>query len=74
MARYKAIKRGFDGMKSREIGEIFDFAGQPGKWMELYTGPESEPVAASAKPAKKGGSAKLSVPESPGSTGDQLVI
>lgn len=32
--QYKATKRGFDGLKCREIGEVFPFLGKPGSWME----------------------------------------
>ena len=32
---YKALKRGYDGVKVIEAGEVFMFAGEPGSWMEL---------------------------------------
>lgn len=32
--KYKALKRGFDGLKVREIGEEFNFLGKPGSWMK----------------------------------------
>lgn len=34
MATYKATKKGYCGVKVREIGESFDFKGKPGTWME----------------------------------------
>jgi hypothetical protein len=34
MKRYKAIKKGFDGKQIRHPGEVFDFDGKPGSWME----------------------------------------
>lgn len=43
MGKYKAIARGYDNEKIREIGEEFDFDGVPGKWMD--------PVDAEAKKA-----------------------
>lgn len=46
MAKVKAVKRGFDGKRVREIGEVFEFEGKPGSWMELVE--EKKP----AKPAK----------------------
>lgn len=33
MKRYKAVKRGYDNQKIREVGEIFDFNGAPADWM-----------------------------------------
>jgi hypothetical protein len=33
MAKFKAKVKGFDGSQIREAGEVFEFAGKPGKWM-----------------------------------------
>ncbi|MBA3755525.1 MAG: hypothetical protein H0X02_04565 [Nitrosomonas sp.] len=33
---YVAVKRGYDGVKVREVGEVFMFSGIPGKWMKLH--------------------------------------
>lgn len=33
MKKYRAIKRGYDGVVVREVGVIFEFAGKPGSWM-----------------------------------------
>lgn len=38
MARYKALKQGYDGVKVREPGEEFEFEGKPGKWMKQVSG------------------------------------
>lgn len=43
----RAIGRGFDGSRVREIGEVFEFKGVLGSWMEPI---EAEP--APAKPVK----------------------
>lgn len=51
MVRYKAIARGYDGAKIREIGEIFDFAGKPGTWMK----PLDEVKAAKAQASVQSG-------------------
>ncbi len=58
MAKYKAIKRGYDGIKVREIGEEFEFVGKKaGSWMELVDKVKPSPVKAaeikSEKPADK---------------------
>lgn len=34
MAKFKAIKRGYDNKKVLEVGEEFTFTGVPGSWME----------------------------------------
>lgn len=47
--KYVAVKRGFDGMTTREVGEEFMFAGPQGKWMKLV---EPEAEVKEAKPAK----------------------
>lgn len=42
---YKATKRGYDNVKTREVGETFRFAGQPGEWMTLVKpGKNGEPL------------------------------
>lgn len=38
--KVKAIKRGFDGVAVREAGEVFEFSGKLGKWMEKVGGAE----------------------------------
>lgn len=45
MAKYKALKRGYDGSKVIEIGEEFEFSGKPGKWMELIDDSKPAPKA-----------------------------
>lgn len=35
MKQYTAKARGYDGVKVREVGEKFYFAGPAGKWMKL---------------------------------------
>lgn len=53
MAQYIAIAKGYDGVKVREVGEKFHFAGKPGKWMKLVEEPKK---AASKKGAEENGS------------------
>lgn len=47
MAKVKAVKKGFDGKRIREVGEVFDFEGKPGSWMEVVE--EKKP----SKPVKE---------------------
>ncbi len=54
MAKYKAIKPGYDGIKVREAGEEFEFDGKPGSWMETLEKPEAEePEGAKARKSKE---------------------
>jgi hypothetical protein len=53
MALYKAIERGFDGIKVREVGEVFEFHGPKGKWMEKVD-PAQEPQEVKSAPKLKG--------------------
>jgi hypothetical protein len=32
--KVKAIKRGYDGVQVREVGEVFEFKGKLGSWMK----------------------------------------
>ena len=67
MARYKAIARGYDGVKVREIDEVFEFEGPQGSWMEALDAPKQE-VKAPSKPKGQKPSASASLP---GDTTDQ---
>ncbi len=76
MARYRAIKRGFDGVKSREVDEEFEFSGKPGKWMQLVDEKPQPKAPAPKAESPKGGKAKEEKPSEPSAppTGDQQVI
>ena len=50
MAKYKAIKRGFHE-SIREVGDVFEYEGVPGLWMELVE--EKSEAKAETKPEKK---------------------
>jgi hypothetical protein len=52
MAMYKAKAKGYDGVKIIEIGEVFEFSGKPGKWMEEVK-PEAKKAEEPAKHDKK---------------------
>ncbi len=60
MAKYRALQRGFisaglsKGLK--EAGEVFEFDGEPGKWMEPFG--EAKP-APEPEPTEPFGEAKL---------------
>lgn len=58
MRSVKAIKRGFDGIKTREVGEVFDYAGPKGSWF-VYL----DPAPAGEKPAVKPSKAKVAAKE-----------
>lgn len=51
MARYRAIRQGFDGKVVREPGEEFDFDGEKGSWMEAI---DDEPADVEREPSVKG--------------------
>lgn len=52
--KVKAIARGFDGNVVREIGDVFEFEGKLGKWMEKVDGQEEEPKKKEPAPKEKG--------------------
>lgn len=62
----KAKARGFDGQVVREKGEVFEFKGKLGRWMEPYK--------AEAPKAEKPVEAKAPVAKGKKATGDQEVI
>lgn len=64
MAKYKAIKRGYDGVKLREPGEVFEFSGKAGSWMEPLD--KSAAPAKKGEPKEKGGKAVASGAKAPG--------
>jgi len=39
MPKYKALVKGYDGKQIRQPGEVFEFKGKPGKWMQEVKGP-----------------------------------
>jgi hypothetical protein len=59
MAKYIATARGYDNVKIREKGEVFEYKGKPGSWMKPYEGKalpeveEQEAEETAAKPAAK---------------------
>lgn len=61
--KYRATARGYNGVKVVEVGEVFDFAGTPGKWMELVGGKPEAPKAPEVPPTGK--VAKGGKPEAP---------
>lgn len=64
MAKYKAIMKGFDGVKIREPGDVFDFDGPQGRWMKKLDGKEDQKA--------QGG--VVSKPEGKKPTGEKSVI
>jgi hypothetical protein len=54
MARYRALERGYDNVKVREVGEEFEFEGMPGPWMEPID-EDGNPVNDSEPQKKKSG-------------------
>lgn len=52
MKKYRAIKRGYDGIVVREVGDVFEFAGKPGSWMEPIEDKKVE-VVEEIKPKEK---------------------
>jgi hypothetical protein len=52
MPKYKALKKGYDGVKLREPGEVFEFDGKPGSWMQALDG-QAAPAPAVEKPEPK---------------------
>jgi len=54
MAKMKAIKKGYDGKQIRNIGDVFDFEGKPGSWMQrVDEKAESGGPSKPEKPASK---------------------
>jgi hypothetical protein len=48
--KVKATERGFDGIKVREPGEVFDYEGKLGTWMEPIEEETAQEPAAKAEP------------------------
>jgi hypothetical protein len=56
MAKVKAIQEGYDGIQIRKKGDIFDFEGPLGTWMEAVDKKEESKSDedAESKPSGKG--------------------